>query len=145
MGSVAERSRLAIRLEGDKRGEQKTSVEGFTACSHHQFTNVDSLRLPPPPAFIQFNHVNGLELIARAHQLVQEGFKLMHDNGIVTVWSAPNYCYRCGNVASIFQVDDLLALEEGKTAEDAVGEAGGERTAAERFGEKNFKIFDAGE
>ncbi|EJT79307.1 serine/threonine-protein phosphatase ppe1 [Gaeumannomyces tritici R3-111a-1] len=54
----------------------------------------------------EFNHVNRLQTIARAHQLVNEGYKYhFPEKSVVTVWSAPNYCYRCGNVASIMTVD----------------------------------------
>lgn len=56
----------------------------------------------------QFNHNNDLTVIARAHQLVMDGYNWCHDGNCVTIFSAPNYCYRCGNKAAIMEVDDLL-------------------------------------
>ena len=44
----------------------------------------------------QFNHTNGLSLVSRAHQLVMEGYNWCHEQNVVTIFSAPNYCYRCG-------------------------------------------------
>jgi len=79
-------------------------------------TSLEGWRLSPRGAGWLFGaHVttefmakNNLTLISRAHQLVQAGYEYMFDKKLVTVWSAPNYCYRCGNVAAIMALDTAL-------------------------------------
>jgi serine/threonine-protein phosphatase PPG1 len=35
------------------------------------------------------------------------GFQVLFtDQTVSTVWSAPNYCYRFGNLASVMEIDD---------------------------------------
>ena len=35
-----------------------------------------------------------------------EGYNWSHDKGVVTIFSAPNYCYRCGNSAALMELDE---------------------------------------
>jgi serine/threonine-protein phosphatase PPG1 len=54
----------------------------------------------------KFLAVNNMSHILRAHQLCQEGYQVLYEDRLSTVWSAPNYCYRCGNMASVLEVSD---------------------------------------
>ena len=65
----------------------------------------------------KFLELNSMVHILRAHQLCMEGFSVLYDDRLSTVWSAPNYCYRCGNMASILEIGP--------------------------GGEKHFNVFDA--
>ena len=56
----------------------------------------------------EFNQINGLELVCRAHQMAMDGYQYFFDKAVCTVWSAPNYCYRSGNLASILQLSETL-------------------------------------
>lgn len=40
---------------------------------------------------------NGLELLIRSHEVKAEGFEWDHDNRLITIFSAPNYCDTVGN------------------------------------------------
>eukprot|EP00914_Ancora_sagittata_P022400 GHVO01044579.1.p1 GENE.GHVO01044579.1~~GHVO01044579.1.p1 ORF type:complete len:296 (+),score=41.11 GHVO01044579.1:186-1073(+) len=64
-----------------------------------------------PDVTEEFIHKNGLLMVCRAHQLVQEGYGWTHDKQVVTVFSAPNYCYRCGNQAAIMELCDHVERE----------------------------------
>ena len=66
-------------------------------------------------------------MICRAHQLVMEGYKWHFAETVLTVWSAPNYCYRCGNVAAILELDENLKRDFTKF-EAAPNEVRGEPT-----------------
>jgi serine/threonine-protein phosphatase PP1 catalytic subunit len=51
-----------------------------------------------------------LDLICRAHQAVMNGFEFPFggNQSLVTVFSAPNYCYEYQNKGAILQVDENL-------------------------------------
>lgn len=39
---------------------------------------------------------------------MRQGFSWSHSQKVVTVFSAPNYCYRCGNQAALLELDDQM-------------------------------------
>jgi serine/threonine-protein phosphatase PP1 catalytic subunit len=48
---------------------------------------------------------HGLDLICRAHQVVEDGYEFGCDRRLVTIFSAPNYCGEFDNAGAVMCVD----------------------------------------
>ena len=55
-----------------------------------------------------FNKKNDLDLIIRAHQVVDEGYEFFAKRQLITIFSAPNYCGEFDNSAGIIIIDESL-------------------------------------
>ena len=57
---------------------------------------------------IDFNKKNDLDLIIRAHQVVDDGYEFFANRQLITIFSAPNYCGEFDNSAGIMIIDESL-------------------------------------
>jgi len=55
-----------------------------------------------------FLNKHDLDLICRAHQVVEDGYEFFGKRQLVTVFSAPNYCGEFDNSGAIMSVDETL-------------------------------------
>ena len=55
-----------------------------------------------------FNKKNDLDLIIRAHQVVDAGYEFFAKRQLITIFSAPNYCGEFDNSAGIMIIDESL-------------------------------------
>lgn len=61
-----------------------------------------------PTIVESFNKKHDLDLICRAHQVVEDGYEFFSSRQLVTVFSAPNYCGEFDNCGSMMTVDENM-------------------------------------
>jgi len=57
---------------------------------------------------LKFLDENNLDLVCRAHQVVEDGYEFFADRQLVTIFSAPDYCGEYSNCASMMLIDENL-------------------------------------
>lgn len=63
-----------------------------------------------PDVTLRFLHANSLDLVVRSHELCADGYRIQEGGKVVTIFSAPNYCGRCGNLAAFARFDSELKM-----------------------------------
>ena len=58
----------------------------------------------------KFCQKNGLNMISRGHQCMKNGYEWCHKEKVCTIFSAPNYLYRCGNEAAFMEVNENMDI-----------------------------------
>jgi len=61
-----------------------------------------------PDVVTKFLNKHDLDLICRAHQVVEDGYEFFARRQLVTLFSAPNYCGEFDNAGAMMSVDDTL-------------------------------------
>ncbi|CAN0854432.1 Serine/threonine-protein phosphatase PP1 [Linum grandiflorum] len=61
-----------------------------------------------PDKVSEFLMKNDMDLICRAHQVVEDGYEFFADRQLVTIFSAPNYCGEFDNSGAMMSVDETL-------------------------------------
>ncbi|XP_030470785.1 serine/threonine-protein phosphatase PP1 isozyme 3-like isoform X1 [Syzygium oleosum] len=61
-----------------------------------------------PDRVTDFLKRQDLDLICRAHQVVEDGYELFANKQLVTIFSAPNYCGEFDNAGAVMTVDENL-------------------------------------
>ena len=56
----------------------------------------------------EFNKRMDLDLVVRAHQVVEDGYEFFAGRSLVTLFSAPNYCGEFDNAGAMMYVDENL-------------------------------------
>ncbi|TVU20967.1 hypothetical protein EJB05_30574, partial [Eragrostis curvula] len=57
---------------------------------------------------VEFLEKNDLDLVCRAHQVVEDGYEFFAQRRLVTIFSAPNYCGEFDNVGALLSIDESL-------------------------------------
>jgi len=61
-----------------------------------------------PEIVLSFLRKHDLDLVCRAHQVVEDGYEFFANRQLVTIFSAPNYCREFDNAGAMMTVDENL-------------------------------------
>ena len=81
----------------------------------------------------KFANKNEIDLICRAHQVVEDGYEFFCNRQLVTLFSAPNYCGEFDNSGAMMSIDETLMCsfqilkpaDKKKTVGNGLGGFGG--------------------
>ena len=85
--------------------DPQNNIKGFTASPRARgcLFGVDVTE--------RFLAKNNLNLMIRSHEVQDAGYCELHNGACVTVFSAPNYCGRCGNLGAVVRFDKPNTME----------------------------------
>ncbi|KAL5991690.1 hypothetical protein ACLOJK_012599 [Asimina triloba] len=95
----------------------------------------------------EFLQKHDLDLVCRAHQVVEDGYEFFADRRLVTIFSAPNYCGEFDNAGAMMSVDESLIESFGKDGTKELEKRGNDNDVQQPLrpfvAQKNLKKSEA--